>query len=152
MTQRMPESTGTVTCGSAQCGSFNPTATGSGSATVYTAPAAVPTPATVTLTATSVTDTTKSTSATITITAAAPPGHRGWDIRLSPVRSRQQSELLCRRRFHHQERRNHRRRAGLPPMPLTSAMISSSPANSSVTATTGNIQLVFATTDSNIGS
>ncbi len=55
----------TVTCGGAQCGNFNPAATGSGSATVYTAPSAVPTPATVTVTATSVTDTTKSASATI---------------------------------------------------------------------------------------
>jgi hypothetical protein len=62
-----------VTCGAAQCGSFNPTSTASGSATTYTAPAAVPTPASVTVTATSVTDTTKSVSATIAITSAPPP-------------------------------------------------------------------------------
>ena len=61
-----------VTCGSAQCGSFNPTTTPSGTASTYAAPAAPPTPATVTVTATSVTDTTKSASASITITAAPP--------------------------------------------------------------------------------
>jgi hypothetical protein len=61
-----------VTCGSAQCGSFNPTTTPSGAASTYAAPAAPPTPATVTVTATSVTDTTKSASASITITAAPP--------------------------------------------------------------------------------
>lgn len=62
----------TVTCGSSQCGSFNPTTTPSGTATTYTAPAAPPTPATVTVTATSVTDTTKSASASITITPPPP--------------------------------------------------------------------------------
>jgi hypothetical protein len=64
--------TWSVTCGSAQCGSFNPTATPSGTATTYTAPATPPSPATVTVTATSVTDTTKSASASITITAPPP--------------------------------------------------------------------------------
>jgi hypothetical protein len=63
----------TVTCGSVQCGSFNPTATASGATAIYTAPSAVPTLATVTVTATSVTDKTKSTSATITILATPPP-------------------------------------------------------------------------------
>jgi hypothetical protein len=62
-----------VTCGSAQCGSFAPTRTASGSSTTYTAPGAVPSGSTVTVTATSVTDNTKSTSATITISAAPPP-------------------------------------------------------------------------------
>jgi hypothetical protein len=61
-----------VTCGSAQCGSFSLTTTGSGSPTTYTAPSTVPTPATVTVTATSVTDNTKSTSATIAITTTQP--------------------------------------------------------------------------------
>jgi hypothetical protein len=64
--------TWSVTCGSAQCGSFNPTTTPSGTATTYTAPAAPPTPATVTLTATSVSDNTKSASASVTITAPPP--------------------------------------------------------------------------------
>jgi hypothetical protein len=64
--------TWSVTCGSAQCGSFNPATTPSGTATTYAAPAAPPTPATVTVTATSVSDTTKSASASITITAAPP--------------------------------------------------------------------------------
>ncbi len=64
--------TWSVTCGSAQCGSFTPTTTPSGTATTYTAPAAPPSPATVTVTATSVTDTTKSASASITITAPPP--------------------------------------------------------------------------------
>jgi hypothetical protein len=64
--------TWSVTCGSAQCGNFNPTTTPSGTATTYAAPAAPPTPATVTVTATSVSDTTKSASASITITAAPP--------------------------------------------------------------------------------
>jgi hypothetical protein len=61
-----------VTCAGAQCGSFSSTTTGSGSPTTYTAPSTVPAPATVTLTATSVTDNTKSTSATIAITATQP--------------------------------------------------------------------------------
>ena len=61
----------TVTCGSAQCGSFNPTGTASSAATTYTAPAAGPTGNTVTVVATSVTDSTKSIAATITITGAA---------------------------------------------------------------------------------
>ena len=61
-----------ATCGSSQCGSFNPTTTPSGTATTYTAPAAPPTPAMVTLTATSVSDTTKSASASVTITAPPP--------------------------------------------------------------------------------
>jgi hypothetical protein len=64
--------TWSVTCGSAQCGSFNPATTPSGTATTYAAPAAPPTPATVTVTATSVSDTTKSASASISITAAPP--------------------------------------------------------------------------------
>jgi hypothetical protein len=64
--------TWSVTCASAQCGSFNPTTTPSGTATTYAAPAAPPTPATVTVTATSVSDTTRSASASITITAAPP--------------------------------------------------------------------------------
>ena len=63
--------TWSVTCGSAQCGSFSPTTTPSGTATTYTAPAASPSPAAVTVTATSVSDTTKSASASVTI--AAPP-------------------------------------------------------------------------------
>jgi hypothetical protein len=62
----------TVTCGSASCGSFSPTATASGLSTTYTAPNTAPTSNTVTVTATSVTDSTKSTSATITVTAAPP--------------------------------------------------------------------------------
>ena len=57
----------TVTCGSNDCGSFNPTHTASGAATTYTAPAAVPTGATVTIVATSTTDNTKSATAGITI-------------------------------------------------------------------------------------
>ena len=60
----------TVTCGSAACGSFNPTVTASGSnlaATVYTAPAAIPSGGTVTVAATSVYDSTKSVSAVIQI-------------------------------------------------------------------------------------
>jgi hypothetical protein len=64
--------TWSVTCGSAQCGSFDPTVTPSGTATTYTAPPAPPSPATVTVTATSVTDKTKSASASITITAPKP--------------------------------------------------------------------------------
>jgi hypothetical protein len=65
--------TWTVSCGSAQCGTFNPTSTASGVSTTYTAPAAVPSPATVTITATSVTDNTKATFATVTVAATPPP-------------------------------------------------------------------------------
>jgi hypothetical protein len=57
----------TVTCGSADCGSFNPIHTASGSATVYTAPATVPTAGTVTIAATSTDAPTKSATAVITI-------------------------------------------------------------------------------------
>ena len=61
--------TWTVTCGSATCGSVNPsTATGNSPSTVFTAPAAVPTGNTVTITATSVANTAATSTATITIT------------------------------------------------------------------------------------
>ncbi len=59
----------TVTCGSAQCGSFGSPSTLSGVGNPYTDPTAVPTGNTVTVTATSVTDYTKTASATITITS-----------------------------------------------------------------------------------
>ncbi|MFZ1919262.1 MAG: hypothetical protein WAU58_16945 [Terriglobales bacterium] len=61
----------TVTCGSAQCGSFNPTSTASTVPTTYTAPTSVPTGGTVTITATSANDSSKSIQATITITTTA---------------------------------------------------------------------------------
>ena len=64
--------TWSVTCGSSQCGSFNPTKTASGAATTYTAPATAPSGNTVTIQATSVTDTTKFATATATITTPAP--------------------------------------------------------------------------------
>jgi len=57
----------TVTCGGSSCGSVATAQTASGTATTYTAPSAIPSGNTVTLTATSVTDGTKSVSATITI-------------------------------------------------------------------------------------
>jgi hypothetical protein len=57
----------TATCGSEDCGSFNPTHTASGSATTYTAPVAPPTLGTVTITAASTTDNTKTATAAITI-------------------------------------------------------------------------------------
>ena len=139
-----------VTCGSAQCGGFNPTATGSGSSTVYTAPSAVPTPATVTVTATSVTDSTKSVSATIAIAAAAPPVIAdGTYI------------------YHLSGQDNNLNYYVVGAFTIKNGVITGGeqdftdatnfgndqlvPAGSSVTATTGNIQLVFATTDSNIG-
>ena len=59
----------TVTCSSSACGGFSLTSTASGAATVYTAPSAIPTGNTVTVTATSVTDSTKTAQAMITITA-----------------------------------------------------------------------------------
>ena len=58
-----------VTCGSAQCGSFSLPSTTSTQQTTYTAPATAPSPATVTITATSANDSSKSTTpATINIT------------------------------------------------------------------------------------
>ncbi len=57
----------TVTCGSAQCGSFNPGSTGSTVSTQFTAPPIIPSGSTVTVIATSVADSSKSVSATITI-------------------------------------------------------------------------------------
>jgi hypothetical protein len=61
----------TVSCGSAQCGTFSLSSTTSAQQTTYTAPATVPSPATVTITATSANDGSKSIQATITITATA---------------------------------------------------------------------------------
>jgi len=58
----------TVACGSAQCGSFNPSSTASTMYTQFTAPPAISNGSTVTVTATSVADNSKSVSATITIT------------------------------------------------------------------------------------
>lgn len=57
----------TVTCGSTDCGSFNPTQTTSAVSTTYTAPATVPTGGYVKVTATSIADSTKMISANITI-------------------------------------------------------------------------------------
>jgi hypothetical protein len=140
----------TVTCGSAQCGSFNPTATGSGSSTVYTAPSAVPTPAAVTVTATSVTDSTKSVSATITIAATAPPVIADGTYV-----------------YHLSGQDNNLNYYVVGAFTIKNGVISGGeqdftdannfgndqlvPAGSSITATTGNIQLVFATADSDIG-
>lgn len=59
--------TWSVLCGSADCGSFQPSQTGSGIATTYTAPAAAPAGGIVQVTATSVTDPTKTASTTISI-------------------------------------------------------------------------------------
>lgn len=56
-----------ATCGSTDCGSFNPTSTASTIPTTYTAPASVPSGGTVTVIATSANDATKSVSASITI-------------------------------------------------------------------------------------
>jgi len=56
-----------VTCGSGDCGSFNPAETASGYATVYTAPAKVPSGGSVTVIATSIKDPTKSVNAQIAI-------------------------------------------------------------------------------------
>ena len=140
----------TVTCGSAQCGSFNPAATGSGSSTVYTAPGAVPTPATVTVTATSFTDSTKSVSATITIAAAAPLviADGTYVYHLSGQDNNLNYYVVGAFTI-----KNGVITGG--EQDFTDATNFSNdqlvPASSSVTATTGNIQLVFATTDSNIG-
>jgi len=61
----------TVTCGSADCGSFSPTQTGDGVATTYTAPAAVPTGIDVTIIATSIIDPKANATAVIPITTVA---------------------------------------------------------------------------------
>ena len=62
----------TVTCGSADCGAFSPSAhTASGDTLTYTAPATVPTGGTVTITAASTTDATKTAGVTITINPIA---------------------------------------------------------------------------------
>jgi hypothetical protein len=66
-TSANPQLKWTVSCGSSECGSFNPTTTTSDYETAYTAPAAVPPGNIVTVTATSVADKTKSASANITI-------------------------------------------------------------------------------------
>jgi hypothetical protein len=59
----------TVTCGSADCGSFSPTHTTSGTATSYTAPATVPTGNTVTITADATASSSVTTVGTVTITS-----------------------------------------------------------------------------------
>lgn len=61
--------TWTVTCQTAQCGSFSLTTTTSGQATVYTAPTAVPTGNTITITATSLSDSSKFAQANVTVTS-----------------------------------------------------------------------------------
>lgn len=60
-----------VTCGSSQCGSFNPTSTASSAATTFVAPASIPNGGTVTITATSVSDTTKWATSKISVTTPA---------------------------------------------------------------------------------
>jgi hypothetical protein len=62
-----------VTCSGSDCGSFNPANTASGTPSNYTPPVAMPNPATVTITATSAADSSKSVSATVTLTAATTP-------------------------------------------------------------------------------
>jgi hypothetical protein len=139
-----------VTCGSAQCGSFNPPATGSGSSTTYTAPSVVPTPATVTVTATSVTDSTKSVSATITIAASAPSviADGTYVYHLSGQDNNLNYYVVGAFTI-----KNGVITGG--EQDFTDAVNFSNdqlvPAGSSITATPGNIQLVFATTDSSIG-
>jgi hypothetical protein len=139
-----------VTCGSAQCGSFNPAATGSGSSTVYTAPSAVPTPATVTVTATSVTDTTKSVSATITIAATAPPviADGAYVYHLSGQDNNLNYYVVGAFTI-----KNGVITGGEQDFTDSNNFSNDQlvPAGSTITATTGNIQLVFATTDPNIG-
>jgi hypothetical protein len=71
-TSANPQIQWTVICGSADCGSFNPTTTEINGETAYTAPSAIPPGNIVTVTATSVTDPTKSASANITIIAQGP--------------------------------------------------------------------------------
>ena len=58
-----------VSCGSSDCGSFNPAATASGTATTYTAPVTPPTGSTVTIKATSVASSSASVTSIVTITA-----------------------------------------------------------------------------------
>lgn len=65
--------TWTATCGSANCGSFNPISTASGAPTTYTPPATVPSPAAVTITATSLNDSSKRATGLTTLTAATGP-------------------------------------------------------------------------------
>jgi hypothetical protein len=60
-----------VTCGSSQCGSFNPTSTPSSAATTFVAPASVPSGGKVTITATSVSDATRWVTATLSIMTPA---------------------------------------------------------------------------------
>jgi hypothetical protein len=140
----------TATCGSAQCGSFNPAATGSGSSTVYTAPSAVPTPATVTVTATSVTDSTKSASATITIAATAPPviADGAYVYHLSGQDNNLNYYVVGAFTI-----KNGVITGGEQDFTDSNNFSNDQlvPAGSTITATTGNIQLVFATTDPNIG-
>jgi hypothetical protein len=139
-----------VSCGSSQCGSFNPTTTGSGSLTNYTAPNAVPTPATVTVTATSVTDSTKSTSATITIAASAPPiiSDGNYVYHLSGQDNNNSYYVVGAFSIKNgvitggEEDYTDSANYGSNPLVLT---------NSGITATGGNLQLVFATADPNIG-
>ena len=70
-TSANPQVKWTVTCGSANCGSFSAAETGSENPTSYAAPPTIPSGNSVTITATSVTDPTKSVSGSVIITAAA---------------------------------------------------------------------------------
>ena len=141
-----------VSCGSSSCGTVSPAMTASGGSATYTAPSAVPTSAAVTITATSVTDTTKSVSASITITSTAPP---------PPVIA--DGTYV----YHLSGQDNNLNYYVVGAFTIKNGVITGGeqdftdatnfsndqlvPAGSSITATTGNIQLVFATTDSNIG-
>lgn len=144
----------TVTCGSTgattPCGSFSSATTASGAATTYTAPTSVPTGNTVTVTATSVTDATKSASAAITITAPGPAvlvdgtyvyNLNGQDtngtyfvagafvVKSGAIVSGEQDFLD-------------------PNGTSTDQLVASS---SRLTATTGNVQIVLATANPNVG-
>jgi hypothetical protein len=62
----------TVTCGSGNCGSFNPTHTASDAETVYTAPTSVPASGSVTIIATAAADSAATATQQVTITAVGP--------------------------------------------------------------------------------
>jgi hypothetical protein len=65
--------TWTMKCAASHCGTLAPLSTASGGLTTYTPPAQIPSPATVTLTATSSTDPSKSVSGTINLAPAPAP-------------------------------------------------------------------------------
>lgn len=145
--------TWTVACGSAACGSFNPTtSSGNTATTTYTAPGVIPTGNTVTVTATSVSDNTKSASATITITATPPAvlANGNYVYRMSGENANGPYFVVGAFTVSNGSITGGEQDFLDPVSGQTDTLV---PSNSSLTTVSnGNIQIVLATGDPNVGA